>query len=419
MYFSLIKYITLILCINFYINSQSPGWFPLNTNTNGNLSFMDLPNDQTVYISTDILMFVLKTTNAGLNFSVLHPPVNFPIKMFNNGWGYVGNLPTIFRTTNGGSLWNFDFPTWWMGQLSVFVTPLRGYVVGAITNDIRFWETYDGGTTFTRISTINDSDFRLLAFYFLNEYTGFILGKNISSPHGGKIYRTNDAGRTWDLPYTDQIDADDTASITHTSGNILYAAGYRSGILKSIDGGSSWILLPVSGFTPPFTVLTFVSGLNGFIKEGTGKIIRTRDGGNTWAVEFYESEQINNIKFINELTGYAAGNNGKLLKTTDGGNMVGINLISNQLPIKYDLGQNYPNPFNPVTIIRFDILNAENVNLSVYNAEGRFVKQLVNQRLSPGSYRTEFDASANPSGVYYYILKSNSFSKSLKMILVK
>ncbi|MGB4898635.1 MAG: hypothetical protein WBP57_09430, partial [Ignavibacteria bacterium] len=50
-------------------------------------------------------------------------------------------------------------------------------------------------------------------------------------------------------------------------------------------------------------------------------------------------------------------------------------------PSSYSLNQNYPNPFNPVTNIRFDIMKAGKVRLSVYDITGKEVSVLTNEVL--------------------------------------
>lgn len=89
------------------------------------------------------------------------------------------------------------------------------------------------------------------------------------------------------------------------------------------------------------------------------------------------------------------------------------------LPSEYALHQNFPNPFNPATTIRYDLPHDGHVKLTVYNLLGETVADLVNQPQSAGRYDVRFDASTLPSGMYFYRLESGSFSKSVKMILMK
>lgn len=101
----------------------------------------------------------------------------------------------------------------------------------------------------------------------------------------------------------------------------------------------------------------------------------------------------------------------------------GIKKLSNVIPDKYCLYQNYPNPFNPLTKIRIEIAKFSDVRLAVYDALGREVTVLVNDRLEPGTYEIEWNAlsggSDHTSGVYYYRLETEDFSEAKKMILIK
>ena len=98
---------------------------------------------------------------------------------------------------------------------------------------------------------------------------------------------------------------------------------------------------------------------------------------------------------------------------------VGVIPIGSQVVNQYKLHQNYPNPFNPSTSITFDIVQSSDVKLVVYDALGREVSELVNERLSNGSYRVDFNAANLTSGVYFYKLSAGDFSETKMMMLVK
>lgn len=89
------------------------------------------------------------------------------------------------------------------------------------------------------------------------------------------------------------------------------------------------------------------------------------------------------------------------------------------IPQKFDLLQSYPNPFNPSTTIRYDISKAGFVNISVYDALGREIRVLVNEERSPGVYEVKFDGNNLASGIYYYIIRTQGYIQSKKMILLK
>jgi len=83
------------------------------------------------------------------------------------------------------------------------------------------------------------------------------------------------------------------------------------------------------------------------------------------------------------------------------------------------LRQNYPNPFNPSTKIKYQIANADFVNLQVFDVLGNKVATLIDEEMQPGSYEVEFNASNLPSGIYFYTLKAGKFIQTKKMLLLK
>ena len=60
-----------------------------------------------------------------------------------------------------------------------------------------------------------------------------------------------------------------------------------------------------------------------------------------------------------------------------------------------------------------------NVTLKVYDIIGREVETLVNQKQKPGNYEVTWDASNQPSGVYFYQLIAGSYTETKKMILLR
>ncbi len=91
----------------------------------------------------------------------------------------------------------------------------------------------------------------------------------------------------------------------------------------------------------------------------------------------------------------------------------------NNLFGKTKLLQNHPNPFNPSTQISFSLAETSQVNISIYNALGQRVAELVNGNMTAGTHNVEFDGSSLSSGFYVYRLETPNYSKTMKMLLVK
>tara|TARA_R110001599_G_scaffold84130_2_gene226660 strand:- start:67282 stop:69915 length:2634 start_codon:yes stop_codon:yes gene_type:complete len=86
----------------------------------------------------------------------------------------------------------------------------------------------------------------------------------------------------------------------------------------------------------------------------------------------------------------------------------------------FRLNQNYPNPFNPSTTISFNLPNAADVTLSVYNVLGQRVATLLNSRkYTSGSHTLSFDASNLASGIYIYRIQAGSYTSQKRMTLIK
>jgi len=81
--------------------------------------------------------------------------------------------------------------------------------------------------------------------------------------------------------------------------------------------------------------------------------------------------------------------------------------------------QNYPNPFNPKTSIEVDILEDNDVEITVYNLEGSEIAKLFKGHLTKGVHKFTFDATGLPSGIYLYKILTSSYSQTKKMILTK
>jgi immune inhibitor A len=95
------------------------------------------------------------------------------------------------------------------------------------------------------------------------------------------------------------------------------------------------------------------------------------------------------------------------------------------LPASFDLKQNFPNPFNPQTRISFGLPRQSRVTLTVYNALGEKVDELLrNQTLPAGVHHIDWQpigsgGSSLPSGIYFYQLTTDDASLSHKMLLLK
>ena len=103
-------------------------------------------------------------------------------------------------------------------------------------------------------------------------------------------------------------------------------------------------------------------------------------------------------------------------------NLLGIDNAS--LPKEFALHNNYPNPFNPVTNIVYDIPEATDVTLEIYNVMGQRVRTLAQGNHEPGRYQIVWSATndigqALSSGMYIYRIQAGDFVSVKKLVLMK
>lgn len=89
------------------------------------------------------------------------------------------------------------------------------------------------------------------------------------------------------------------------------------------------------------------------------------------------------------------------------------------VPNSFTLGQNYPNPFNPTTTIAYQLHEQAHVQLSIANALGETLYEVVNEIKPAGTYEYTFDADNLPTGVYFYQLIAGESRAVRKMILLR
>ena len=93
--------------------------------------------------------------------------------------------------------------------------------------------------------------------------------------------------------------------------------------------------------------------------------------------------------------------------------------IESKKPSEFALKGNYPNPFNPSTTIMYELPVESQINLLVFDLQGRLVQRLVDQQQRAGQYEVVFDANGLPSGTYFYRLQVGDRVYSNSMQLIK
>jgi hypothetical protein len=94
------------------------------------------------------------------------------------------------------------------------------------------------------------------------------------------------------------------------------------------------------------------------------------------------------------------------------------------VPSSFKLNQNFPNPFNPTTNIKFDIQKSSVVEVAVFNVLGQKVATLVAGQLTPGTYSTQWNGTADngmavASGVYFARMSARTETASEPFVALR
>ena len=398
--------------------------------------------------------------------------------------GYIASNTNnaYLKTTDGGKSWNaklFAFPSTYSANSrtrSARVMQFFDENTGiAILKSRLAVKTTNGGDTWERIlaDTTILSGFDNDYGYFINQNTGFVIGRNAgTSPnYQYAIYRTTNGGTTWSL----NTGAKELSGIHFGNATAGVAVGKGGNIMYTTDGGDTWSTA-TSPAPSSWAAVKFVSATKVLAISDTGKVIVSTDAGKTWAMHAttpttYSGYNFNSIFAKDANNIYICGYRSKptlkgiLIASSDGGttfsdlsdttvfqnnmvdftvdpggnmwgispsasaiystkNLTGIEAIGASIPESYELIQNYPNPFNPTTTISWKMMNRGKVEIRIFDVLGKEVKSLVNETRDAGTYKITWDGKNNngmsvSTGIYYYMLKANNFTDVKKMMMLK
>jgi len=129
-----------------------------------------------------------------------------------------------------------------------------------------------------------------------------------------------------------------------------WIVGYNGVVIKTTNGGMSWAQQS-SGITIPLNDVFFTDVNNGIIIGDEGKIIKTTDGGASWTLQISGiTSKLNKVYFADQSNGLIVGESGVILKTSDGG----INWVSKQSGTTFDLKSVCFTDINNATAVGYD-----------------------------------------------------------------
>jgi photosystem II stability/assembly factor-like uncharacterized protein len=233
--------------------------------------------------------------------------------------GYICGLSgLLMKTTDGGNTW-IHLPSpltsnyWYLD----FIDADTGYVV---SSDAKVIKTTDGGQSWS-MNTLSAIGTTLYKIYFVSPSTGY-LGTGSSTL--GRLLKTTDYGATW-LPVTSYTSTGTVRGIYFTDQFTGYVTNSSYEILKTTDGGDSWVSQDMG--TGTFYEVKFYDRNNGAAAGAAGTVYITSDAGATWTPTSIGFSTYSNVYAIalgnsfarNPSDLFAVGQSGVMAKSTNMG----------------------------------------------------------------------------------------------------
>jgi photosystem II stability/assembly factor-like uncharacterized protein len=265
-----------------------------------------------------------------------------------DGTPCTGNQAVLDFTTNAGTSWQQSNLPGCVGAYQIsFATPSDGYALGGWPPST-LYSTTDGGSNWTQVGAVPFTG----PIVFASQDDGWGVSTEIASsgrfahlsPYGNVLYRTTDAGRTWNdvslptirlsgieavqygEPQLFGLDTVVVPALVNEQGSVL------SIVDVSRNGGITWRTVTTPAVRGPVfnspeemqeeALLSAVSSEHWIVGVG-GELYTTTDGGDSWTllstVFAHSGEAIDDVHFASPDSGWVITSTSLLYATADGG----------------------------------------------------------------------------------------------------
>jgi len=385
-------------------------------------------NFQNVVVDDIDLLFLksayMVNQNVGYCGGQIYHPSNYDL-----------SRPVLYKTTNGGQTWTrtYQFENYtgrhWLQHIQ-FVSETEGYVViepfDIFGDNLKIYRTTNAGQTWSQVFTLNrgradNADFTANLMVI---GVGLLNGVLVSTD--GLNWEFHQDGLTWS-----------PSSVLVSSNRLVIGV---STYLYSDDLGNSWSEADTTGLGGDFGMLGSLTDCVMSVQDQNIYAVgATWDGNNThpgiirslnngtswnWLVQPVDmpdqSGQTYGICYWGEYL-YIA-HSGKIYRLNVGNPVNNDDPVAPSLDLKLTC---YPNPFRGSTNIKIEQTDNSPTTITVYNLRGQLIRTVVNsQKLSPGEHLFTWDGKNDngqlaAAGIYFFKMKSGSYSATRKMILMK
>jgi len=421
-------YLSICLICSFSSFAQN-GWTVCNAPAFGSrVDDLFMVNTQTGYAVCGDGKIV-KTTNGGDNWNLLLQNSSIycrSVEFINTQKGFVGGFSgsgsvttnILRRTTDGGATWT---------DLSPLLHPkARKGICGLAVADSNTiygggnWfqdsayivKSVDGGNTWSFIDMSSYAS-SIIDLNFTSKDTGFATGKSPLPQESGVILYTTDGGVSWTKKFENNVFNEYCWKIQRLTKLIYYASledltNVPPKILKSIDGGMTWVVHQVSPVAYNIEGIGFIDPKKGWTGGDAGKSFETKDGGITWDSAAF-CPYMNRVFKVNDTMMFATGMQIWKYKGT------GIYPV---IPDQRFAWMNcYPNPVKDILTMEVSISVFTRILVMLLDESGRRIKTFDNADRPKGSYQYYLSTAGLPQGIYFVVLKTHEDKRIVKVMV--
>ena len=179
-----------------------------------------------------------------------------------------------------------------------------------------------------------------------------------------------------------------------------------------IAGNIEVIIAPPFEYSDIFVIKTDIDGeelwrkqFGGRFSEGASEMILNSDGHIVITGSTGSYSKDNSVYFLN------ISGQGTFLNISDQGEIT--------LPTEFFIYPNYPNPFNSTTTISYQLINDNQVMITIYDILGNKIQTLLDSYQLAGRHRIGFEAEGLASGTYFFKVQTQSGALVSKMMYLK
>lgn len=241
--------------------------------------------------------------------------------------------------------------------------------------------------------------------FFINSTHGWVAGGN------GNIVSTTNGGASWQISNSG-FDPNSTCQTMWFTDQLTGWIG-GSDLYKTADGGNSWTKQNIQFNANEIHDIQFTSNRNGWLAGDMGIIMRTCNGGSSWITEQGAREnfqKIRDIHFINDSTGWGCGDDGTIVSISGTATNTIISRSRNNVPALLVRFQNK----NIMISINSPKRNVAFVEL--LDLHGRRIMKLKTDVL-PGNNNISIPAGSKTNGVYIvkYVCANYSIARKITL----